>query len=134
LVWPIALIIFLFFFKEQIENLIKSLTKLTIGNSTAVFGKEKLAKEISSQSTVEKTNPKEQSTISKEDILSIPDDDYEFMQEIAENISFMPASKSDVFKYNSLVNHGYFDKERDNEYKPTQKGAEIIAALKSIYY
>ncbi len=134
LAWPIVLIIFLYFFKEQIQNLIRSLTKLTIGNNTAVFGKEKAAEEVSSKNKDEQTDSEEESSISKKDILSIPDDDFEFMQAIAENKNFMPVSESEIFKYNSLVNHGYFDKGQDNEYKPTNKGAEIIAVLKSIYH
>ncbi len=109
LAWPIVLLIFLYFFKEQIQGLIKSLTKLTIGNASAVFSKEQLANEIS-KSTVEKTNSEESSAMSREDILSIPDDDYEFMQEIAGNENFMPINKSEVFKYNSLVNNGYSEK------------------------
>jgi len=134
LVWPIVLLIFLYFFKEQIQNLIKSLTKLTIGNSSAIFGKEMVAKQVSAESSVDKTKPEKPSALSEEDILSIPDDDYEFMQKIAGNKNFMPINKGESFKYNSLVNHGYFEKVQDNVYKPIKKGAEIIATLKSIYY
>jgi len=134
LVWPIVLLIFIYFFKEQIQSLIEKLTKVTIGNSTATFGKEALAEKISSESAVQETESEIPPVMSKEDILNIPDDDYEFMQEIAGNVNFMPTNKSEAFKYNSLVNQGYFKKYQENVYKPTDKGTEILAALKSIYY
>jgi hypothetical protein len=134
LVWPIVLLIFICFFKEQIRSLIKSLTKLTIGNASAVFDKEKLAEKISIKNAGKEADSEKQFFVSKEDILSIPDNDYEFMQEIAGNVDFMPTDKSEGFKYNSLINHGYFEKDQENVYKPTKKGAEILAALKSIYY
>jgi hypothetical protein len=63
----------------------------------------------------------------------MPDDDFEFIQETAGNKKIMPINKNDVFKYNSLVNYGYFEKEQDSVYKPTKKAGEIIVALKSIY-
>ncbi|MDO6842148.1 hypothetical protein Q4602_21970 [Paraglaciecola chathamensis] len=134
LVWPVVLLVFLYIFKEQIQGLLKSLTKLTVGNASAIFSKEKLAEKFSNKSSGEKMNSEEPSAMSREDILNIPDEDYDFMQAIAANENFMPINKNDVFKYNSLVNHGYFEKEEDDVYKPTKKGTEIIAALKSIYY
>lgn len=134
LIWPAILLIFLYYFKQQIQGLIKSISKLTIGNASAVFGKERLAEKISSKNSVQEDGQEKSSVMSREDILNIPDEDYEFMQEIAGNVSFMPTDKSEAFKYNSLVNHGYFEKEQNDVYKPTKKGTEIIAALKSIYY
>jgi len=112
----------------------KSISKLTIGNASAEFGKERLAKEISSKNDEQDSQQEKLSGMSRKDILSIPDEDYEFMQKIAGNIKFMPSDKGEVFKYNSLVNHGYFKKEDNDEYKPTEKGSEIISALKSIYH
>ncbi len=134
LVWPIVLLIFFYFFKEPIQSLIKTLTKLTVGNASAVFDKEKSAEIISIKNTAQEADSEKQFFVSKEDILNIPDNDYEFMQKIAGNINFMPTDKSDSFKYNSLINQGYFEKDHENVYKPTKKGAEILAALKSIYH
>ena len=135
LAWPILILIIILVFKEQFNSLIKSVSELRIGNAAAVFGKNVLVNTIHpSQSVQESTT--EQSKITKDEILSIPDDDYEFLIEIANNVNFMPTSKSETFKYNSLVNNGYFEKDekQDNVYKPTKKGEKIINALKSIYY
>ncbi|MGM0641857.1 MAG: hypothetical protein ACQESN_10585 [Thermotogota bacterium] len=112
----------------------KSISKLTIGSASAEFGKKRLAKEISSKNDEQDTQQEKPPVMSREDILSIPDEDYEFMQKIAGNVKFMPSDKGESFKYNSLVNHGYFQKEDNDEYKPTEKGSEIISALKSIYH
>jgi len=135
LAWPALILIIVLVFKEQFISLIKSVSELRIGNAAAFFGKTVLANTIHpSQSVQESTT--EQSEMTKDEILSIPDDDYEFLIEIANNVNFMPTSKSEIFKYNSLVNNGYFEKneKQNNVYKPTKKGEEIIKALKSIYY
>lgn len=143
-IWPFFIFIFICFFRQQIQDLMKSISKLTIGNASAEFGKARLAKKIASKNdTQEKIPPrnveqgiqqKETSELSREDILGIPDDDYEFMQKIAGNVKFMPTGKDEVYKYNSLVTHGYFCKLNGDEYKPTKTGTEIITALKSIYH
>lgn len=134
LIWPALLFVFLFLFKKQVRELLGSISKLTVGNSSAEFGKKMLAKEINPQNT-KKDNPNGcTSKVSKEDVFNIPDDDYEFMMKIAANKNFMPTDKREVFKYNSLVNHGYFTKEDNDKYMPTLKGSEIIGALKSIYH
>lgn len=133
--WPIVVLIALYLYKEPIKELLKSLSQLKIGNVSASFGKKILAREISSKNEEETEDSfAEEPVMTKNEILEIPDDDYEFMQAIAGNQKFMPVSKNEVFKYNSLVNNGYFLKEQDYVYKPTKKGAEILSALKSIYY
>ena len=131
--WPVVVLIGLYLFKDPIKELLKSLSQLKIGNASVLFGKKMLAKEISNKSKAEDGST-EVAALSKEEILEIPDDDYEFMQAIAGNHKFMPVIKNEVFKYNSLVNHGYFVKDQENMYQPTKKGAEILSVLKSIYY
>lgn len=130
--WPIVILVSLWIFKESIKTLINSLSELKIGNNSALFDKKILVDKVFSKNTldnVESSPP----ALSEEDVLGIPDNDYEFMREIAKNKNFMPTNKNEVFKYNSLVNHGYFEKE-DSAYKPTKKGTVIIDALKSMYY
>lgn len=131
--WPVVVLMGLYLFKDSIKELLKSLSQLKIGNATVLFGKKILAREISNKSKTEDSST-EVTTLSKEEILEIPDDDYEFMQAIAGNQKFMPVSKNEVFKYNSLVNHGYFVKDQNNVYQPTKNGAEILSVLNSIYY
>lgn len=134
LIWPTLLLIALLLFKEQVRELLGSISKLTVGNASAEFGKMMLAKEILPQNKTQKKENGCSSNMSKEEIFNIPDEDYEFMMKIAANKNFMPTDKREIFKYNSLVNHGYFTKEDNDEYKPTGKGSEIIGALKSIYH
>jgi predicted transcriptional regulator len=109
--------------------------QLKIGRYSVVLGKNLLANTVANKKVEEATNA-EELVMTREDIFNIPDNDYEFMQKIANNVSFYPTNESEVFKYNSLVNHGYFEKDKTKSevFKPTKKGNEIIAALKSIYF
>ncbi|WP_413479703.1 hypothetical protein [Vibrio hibernica] len=131
--WPLIIVAFFCVFKVQIQELFKNISELKFGKASAVFGKQILANKVSQH---EKTESEKQETTSsrltKEDIYNIPDDDYVFMQEISANEEFMPVNEKQSFKYNSLVNHGYFTQEKAGCYKPTKLGGEILAALKSI--
>jgi hypothetical protein len=132
LVWPVLILTIIFYFKEELRKFLKSISELKIGHFSIVLEKNIVANAIYNSSIV-KEDVSEKPEMTREEIFNIPDDDYEFMQKIANNESFMPTNQSEVFKYNSLVNHGYFEKV-DDIYKPTKKGQEIITALKSIYY
>lgn len=134
IVWPFVLVTFILLFKTQIQELIKSISELKFGKASAVFGKQILANKVSQQERTENEKQEQAPSLTGEDIYNIPDDDYEFMQEISSNEAFMPVNEKQAFKYNSLVNHGYFTKGDSGSYKPTKQGAEILAALKSIYH
>ncbi|WFE68810.1 hypothetical protein P8S54_00495 [Thiomicrospira sp. R3] len=128
-IWPAFLLTLLLLFKKQLRELLEKISKFQVGNTSVEFGKKILAKEVSERRQATEYTP----SLTREDIFNIPDEDYEFMIKISENSKFMPVEKSDKFRYNSLVNNGYFIID-NGEYKPTDKGAEIIAALKSIYH
>lgn len=133
LAWPVLILTIIFFFKDQFKNLINSVSELKVGNSAVSFSKKMVASTITKKSTSE-TSITAEPAMTEEEILNIPDDDYEFMQKVANNKSFMPTNESEKFKYNSLVNNGFFEKKEDEVYEPTKKGREIIDVLKSIYY
>lgn len=132
--WPFVLVAFIFLFKAQIQELIKSISELKFGKASAVFGKQVLANKVAQREMAESDKQEQMPSLTEEDIYNIPDDDYEFMQEISSNEAFMPVSEKQSFKYNSLVNNGYFTQGEAGSYKPTKQGAEILAALKSIYH
>ncbi len=133
--WPFVIAAFFYMFKFQIQELFKNISELKFGKASVLFGKQILANKLSSQyKETESENQETTPSLTKEDIYNIPDDDYEFMQEISANEAFMPVSEKQSFKYNSLVNHGYFTKGEAGSYKPTKQGAEIMAALKAIYH
>ena len=131
--WPFVLLVSIFMFKAQIQSLIKNISELKFGKASVNFAKQVLANKVSQCAKEECEKQERLSSLTEEDIYNIPDDDYEFMQEIASNEAFMPENERQSFKYNSLVNHGYFTREIKGSYKPTRKGAEILAALNSIY-
>ena len=95
-----------------------------------------MANTISSNSSETDDTKKNLDTLTREEIMSISDEDYEFMRKIANNKGFMPKNSDEVFKYNSLINNGYFRKAENNDgaYEPTGKGQSILSALKNIYY
>lgn len=132
--WPFVLVTFIILFKEQIQELVKNISELKFGKASAVFGKQVLANKVSQKEKTESEKQEQAPSLTEEDIFNIPDDDYEFMQEISSNEAFMPVNEKQTFKYNSLVNHGYFTQGEAGSYKPTKQGAEILAALKSIYH
>lgn len=134
MVWPLVIAALFFLFKTQIQELIKNISELKFGKASAVFGKQILANKVSKHERVESEKQENAPSLTKEDIFNISDDDYEFMQEISANEAFLPVSEKQSFKYNSLVNHGYFTQGEAGCYKPTEQGAEILAALKSIYH
>lgn len=132
--WPGVIFTFFYLFKAQIQELFKSLSELKIGKASIVFGKQILANKVSKKERSEGGDQEHNSSLTEEEIMNITDDDYEFMREISKNEAFMPASDVQIYKYNSLVNHGYFIKVESGSYKPTAKGLEILSVLKSIYH
>lgn len=133
LIWPTLILTIVFYFKEELKKLINSISELKIGNFSIAIEKRVLAHVLQNPNFFQETSS-EKPELTREEILNIPDEDYEFMQKIANNTNFLPTSENEVFKYNSLVNHGYFVQHKDGAYEPTTKGDEIIKALKSIYY
>jgi len=132
--WPLLIVTSFFLFKTQIQEIIKNISELKFGKVSAVFSKERLATSISEKDKEESNNEEGSLSLTKEDIFNIPDDDYVFMQEISVNKAFMPINQNQKFKYNSLVNNGYFTQKDSGDYQPTKLGKEILTSLKSIYH
>jgi hypothetical protein len=132
--WPLLIVTSFFLFKTQIQEIIKNISELKFGKVSAVFSKERLATSISKKDKEESNNEGDSLSLTEEDIFNIPDDDYVFMQEISVNEAFMPINENQKYKYNSLVNNGYFTKKDSDDYQPTKLGKEILTSLKSIYH
>jgi hypothetical protein len=131
LLWPLFAVFFVLTFKSSITDLIKKISELQFGGDKGLRLKLETVGKM-----LEKVTPAAStSNVPPSFLLSLPDDDFLFLDRIANNKVkevYLPSNGKDYKAFVSLSEYGVFEQKSMSEFKPTKVGVELLEQIQKL--
>jgi hypothetical protein len=131
LLWPMFAVFFVLTFKSSITDLIKKISELQFGGDKGLRLKlETVGKMLEKVSPAAST-----SNVPPGFLFSLPDDDFLFLDKIANDKIkevYLPSNGKDYKAFVSLSEYGVFEKKSMSEFKPTKIGVELLEQIQKL--
>ena len=129
LAWPITIFISLLIFRKEVKSVISMITEVKFGNISVLINKLKLEAKIreSEHDTVKKENIEPITNI-----FDLSDEDFIFLEKIKKQNQYNVTSEEEKYRFNSLVNEGYFTKKDDGTYEVTASAKDIVGEMRNL--
>lgn len=131
LIWPLFAVFFVLTFKPSIVELIKKISELQFGGDKGLRLKLETVGKM-----LEKVTPTAStSNVPPSFLLSLPDDDFLFLDKIAKDKVkdiYLPSNGKEYKAFASLCEYGVFEQKSMSEFKPTKMGVELLEQIQKL--
>jgi len=138
-IWPFTALFCVFIFKDQIFKLISKITELNVEAKglklKLQLSKKILEKQPSLTHQLTENTEIKNKRLDPSIIWEIADKDFMFLDTLSKKElleEYFPVSKEEEYRFNSLVNEGFFTKQKDLKFAPTHKGRDLLKHFKEL--
>lgn len=132
LIWPTVLLFALVSFKKPIVSLLGTVGELSVGGDKG-FKLKMQAIQKAAGATNSESEDSQRGVDLSEIILSLPDNDFIFLDSLAEHPqknTYFPTTGQEYRHFQSLADYGVFNRKSLSEFELTEIGKQILENVK----